>query len=218
MHPPIPRSKPGTGCALAEGGQLTAYGTGRESRAIWPPDMPSLTASQSGIDSRKLLQDGKCSRLFEAGRANKRAALVTSQPQAFPLPPCLLAHEAVTLAAEFPATPTESGKAPASGTQSIRRCAMSRTFSTGCGEVTAARAGRPGSRRLDQLLPSLDAAALGRAKRPDLPVRRAGCGQPAHPRTSCPLLPLVTGEGRIGPLDSRALTDARVKEFGAYPS
>jgi hypothetical protein len=28
---------------------------------------------------------------------------------------------------------------------------------------------------------------------------------------------LVTGEGRIGSLDSQALTDARVKEFGAYP-
>jgi len=27
---------------------------------------------------------------------------------------------------------------------------------------------------------------------------------------------VVTAEGRVGSLDSRALTDARVKEFGAY--
>ena len=43
-----------------------------------------------------------------------------------------------------------------------------------------------------------------------------GGGRRGHVPTALFYL-LVTGEGRIGSLDSRALTDARVKEFGAYP-
>jgi hypothetical protein len=108
------------------------------------------------------------------------------QSQAFRLPPGLLAARVGHSCRRIPSHSrgkAVSGKAPPSGTRSITRCGMSPTFSTECGEVTAARGARPGSRRLDQLPPSLDqadAAAPAPAKRPSLPVRPAGSGQPAH--------------------------------------
>src|SRR5207245_1715831 len=64
IHPPAPGSSPGqtldeAGRKLEEGGRLTAYYTGRDSRATWRPDMPGLVARAMGIDPHKMPRDAE---------------------------------------------------------------------------------------------------------------------------------------------------------------
>ncbi len=75
IHLPAPSSSLGQGIdeagrTLEEGGRLTAYYTGRDSRATWRPDMPAIVARAIGIDPHKLPRDAQMSRLFEARRAD----------------------------------------------------------------------------------------------------------------------------------------------------
>ena len=58
------------GRQLEEGGRLTAYYTGRDSRATWRPDMPASWRKAIGIDPRQMPRDAEMSRLFEARRAD----------------------------------------------------------------------------------------------------------------------------------------------------
>ena len=67
IHPP---SLDAAGRQLDEGGRLTAYYTGRDSRATWRPDMPLALAEAAGIDHRHMPRDIAMSRLFEGRRAD----------------------------------------------------------------------------------------------------------------------------------------------------
>src|SRR5947208_1671646 len=58
------------GRQLEEGGRLTAYYTGRDSRATWRPDMPALLAQAIGVDPKYMPRDEEMSRLFEGRRAD----------------------------------------------------------------------------------------------------------------------------------------------------
>lgn len=58
------------GRRLDPGGRLTAYYTGRDSRATWRPDMPLALARAVGIDPRRMPKDAELDRLFEARRAD----------------------------------------------------------------------------------------------------------------------------------------------------
>ena len=96
------------GRQLEEGGRLTAYYTGRDSRATWRPDMPAILAQAIGIDPRQMPRDAEMSRLFEARRADNGEAWSqhTRKLSGFDL--VFSPHKSVTLAAEFAATPAES--------------------------------------------------------------------------------------------------------------
>jgi len=67
IHPP---GVDAAGRQLDEGGRLTAYYTGRDSRATWRPDMPAALAEVAGIDHRHMPRDVAMSRLFEGRRAD----------------------------------------------------------------------------------------------------------------------------------------------------
>ena len=50
---------------LDPGGRLTAYYTGRDSRATWRPDMPQAVADALGIDPSRMPKDEQLDRLFD---------------------------------------------------------------------------------------------------------------------------------------------------------
>ena len=67
IHPP---GVDAAGRQLDEGGRLTSYYTGRDSRATWRPDMPAIFAKAAGIDPKLMPRDVEMSRLFEGRRAD----------------------------------------------------------------------------------------------------------------------------------------------------
>src|SRR5271166_562158 len=71
IHPP---TLDAAGRQLEEGGRLTAYYTGRDSRATWRPDMPAILARTIGIDPHAMPRDAEMSRLFEGRRADNGKA------------------------------------------------------------------------------------------------------------------------------------------------
>src|SRR6185312_4751110 len=91
-----------------EGGRLTAYYTGRDSRATWRPDMPALVAKAIGIDPRQMPRDAEMSRLFEGRRADTGEAWSRHKRKLSGFDLVFSPHKSISLAAEFAATPAES--------------------------------------------------------------------------------------------------------------
>jgi hypothetical protein len=209
------------GRQLDEGGRLTAYYTGRDSRATWRPDMPAAIARAAGIDPHLMPRDEEMSRLFEGKRADNGEAWSKHNRKLSGFDLVFSPHKSVTLAAEFAATPAES----AAIWNAIDR-ANDRAMRYVAQVLGWARRGAGGE-------DGADPGAVGwisfrhHTARPTLPIQdgRGGntyladapiAGDP-HAHIHNFLMNLVaTAEGRIGSLDSRALTDARVKEFGAF--
>ena len=208
------------GRQLEEGGRLTAYYTGRDSRATWRPDMPAILARAIGIDPRKMPRDAEMSRLFEARRADTGEAWSrhTRKLSGFDL--VFSPHKSVSLAAEFAATPSESAAlwnaVDRAADRAMRYAAQVLGWARkGAGGEDGADPGAVGwiSFRHHTARPTLQMqdGAGGQTYLFDAPV----AGDP-HMHVHNFLMNLVvTAEGRVGSLDTRALTDARVKEFGA---
>jgi hypothetical protein len=105
MHPaPVDEA----GRQLEEGGRLTAYYTGRDSRATWRPDMPALVADAIGIDHRQMPRDKEMSRLFEARRADTGEPWSQHKRKLSGFDLVFSPHKSISLAAEFAATSAES--------------------------------------------------------------------------------------------------------------
>ena len=106
---PEPARDPATtpGRHLDPGGRLTAYYTGRDSRASWRPDMPRAIADALGIDTTRMPKDEALDRLFEARRADTGEAWSGHKREISALDLTLAPHKSVSLAAEFAATPAE---------------------------------------------------------------------------------------------------------------
>ena len=96
------------GRQLDEGGRLTAYYTGRDSRATWRPDMSAALAKAAGIDPREMPCDVAMSRLFEGRRADDGEAWSRHPRKVSGFDLVFSPHKSITLAAEFAATPAES--------------------------------------------------------------------------------------------------------------
>jgi hypothetical protein len=213
------RTDPGR--VLDSGGRLTSYYTGRDSRATWRPDMPSEVAEALGIDPRSTPKDADLDRLFEAKRGDTGHAWSEQKRKISAFDLTLAPHKSVTLAAEFAATPAESAM--------IRHAidwANDATMRYVARELGWARKGKAGE----------DGAELGgvawvsfrhHTARPTLPVQdgpdgatylaQSPVGGDPHDHIHNALFNIVvTGEGRIGSLDTRALTATRVHEFGAF--
>ena len=218
IHPP---GVDAAGRQLDEGGRLTAYYTGRDSRATWRPDMPAALAKVAGIDGRQMPRDVEMSRLFEGRRADTGEAWSKHNRKLSGFDLVFSPHKSVTLAAEFAATPAES----AAIWNAIDRAndAAMRYVAQVLGWARKGAGGEDGA----------DPGAVGwisfrhHTARPTLHVQDGSGGQTylfdapvagdPHAHIHNFLLNLVaTDDGRIGSLDTRALTDPRVKEFGAF--
>ena len=209
------------GRQLEEGGRLTAYYTGRDSRATWRPDMPALVANVIGIDPRQMPHDEEMSRLFEGRRADNGEAWSQHKRKLSGFDLVFSPHKSVTLAAEFAPTPAES----AAFCNAVDR-ANDRAMRYVAQELGWARKGAGGE-------DGADPGAVGwisfrhNTARPTLLLQDGNEGQTYlfdAPVAGDPHLHIhnflmnlvVTAEGRVGSLDSKALSDVRVKTFGAY--
>ena len=96
------------GPQLDPGGRLTAYYTGRDSRATWRPDMPYAAARALGIDSTRMPKDKELDRLFAGKRADTGEAWSGHEREISAYDFTFSPHKSVTLASEFARTPAES--------------------------------------------------------------------------------------------------------------
>ena len=220
-EPIHPSALDAAGRQLDKGGRLTAYYTGRDSRATWRPDMPAALTKAAGIDPREMPRDVAMSRLFEGRRADDGEAWSKHPRKLSGFDLVFSPHKSITLAAEFAATPAESA-AIWNGIDRANDAAM-RYVAKVLGWARKGQGGEDGA----------DPGAVGwisfrhHTARPTLHVQDGAGGQTylfdapvagdPHAHIHNFLMNLVvTDDGRIGSLDTRALTDARVKEFGAF--
>ena len=208
------------GPQLDPGGRLTAYYTGRDSRATWRPDMPYAAARALGIDSTRMPKDKELDRLFAGKRADTGEAWSGHEREISAYDFTFSPHKSVTLAAEFARTPAES----AAIWNAIDRAndAAMRYVARELGWARKGKGGEDGA----------DPGAVGwvsfrhHTARPTLPVQDgpggatyladAPIGGDPHAHVHNALFNLVvTEDGRIGSLDTQRL-HARVHEFGAY--
>jgi hypothetical protein len=218
IHPP---GVDAAGRQLDEGGRLTAYYTQRDSRAAWRPDMPAIFSRAAGIDTHHMPRDADLTRLFEGRRADTGEAWSKHKRTLSGFDLVFSPHKSVTLAAEFAATPAES----AAIWNAIDRSSdgAMRHVAQVLGWARKGAGGEDGA----------DPGAVGwvsfrhHTARPTLPIQDGRGGQTyladapvagdPHAHIHHFLMNMVvTDAGRVGSLDTRALTDVRVKEFGAY--
>jgi hypothetical protein len=218
---PVHDFKTDPGRVLDSGGRLTSYYTGRDSRATWRPDMPAGVAQALGIDPRTMPKDADLDRLFEAKRGDTGMPWSDQKRKISAFDLTLAPHKSVTLAAEFASTPAESAM--------IRHAvdrANDSTMRYVARELGWARKGKAGEEGAE---PGAVAWASFRhhTARPTLPVQdgpdgatylaQSPVGGDPHDHIHNALFNIVvTGEGRVGSLDTRALTATRVHEFGAF--
>ena len=222
----VPEPEPGAelepGARTDAGGRLTAYYTGRDSRASWRPDMAPEAAAALGIDPIKPPKNAELDRLFEARRADtgeKWAA--ASKPRKISAYDLTTApHKSVSLAAEFAASPAE-----AAAIREAMRRANDDTMRYVAREIGWARKGENGQDGAD---PGEVGGVLfmHHTARPTLQVKDGETGityRAEVPMSGDPhdhihnvMFNMVATEGgRVGSLDTKRLND-RVHEFGAY--
>jgi conjugative relaxase-like TrwC/TraI family protein len=210
------------GRQLETGERLTEYYTGRDERASWRPDMPAAVAAALGIkDHRQAARDDELDPLFEARRADNGAAWSEHQRKNSGFDFVFSPHKSVSLAAEFASTPSEAA--------AIRKAVMSanddalRYLAHDLAWARKGHAGEKGSEHgeIGWVTFAHDAA------RPTLAVQNGPdgatylieapiAGDPHyHLHNFVPNL-VVTKDGRIGSIDARALTPAKVHEYGAF--
>ncbi len=78
---PEPGADLASGARPDAGGRLTAYYTGRDSRAAWRTDMAPEAADALGIDPTRAPTDAELDRLFEARRADTGEKWPTTRPR-----------------------------------------------------------------------------------------------------------------------------------------
>lgn len=208
------------GRLLEPGGRLTTYYTGRDSRAVWRPDMPARIAGALGIHPTRPPRNAELDRLFEAKRADNGEAWSHFRRDVSAYDLTVAPHKSVTLAAEFAATTAESA--------AIWRAideANDDTMRYVARELGWARKGAGGEEGAD---PGAVAWVSFRhyTARPTVAVRDGADGATyladvpmdgdphAHIHNAM-FNAVATEDGRVGSLDTQRL-HARVHEFGAY--
>jgi len=209
------------GARLDAGGRLTAYYTGRDSRAAWRPDMAPEAADALGIDPTRAPTDAELDRLFEARRADTGEKWPTTRPREISAYDLTLApHKSVSLAAEFAASPAEAAAIWAAidgaSDDTMRYVAREVGWARkGAGGKDGADPGEVGwvSFRHHTARPTLQVkdGVTGVTYLAEVPMS----GDP-HAHVHHAMFNMVATEGgRVGSLDTRRLQD-RVHEFGAY--
>ncbi len=220
-----PEPEPGAelepGARADAGGRLTAYYTGRDSRASWRPDMAPEAAQALGIDASKPPSNADLDRLFEARRADTGEKWPSAKPRKISAYDLTTApHKSVSLAAEFAASPAE-----AAAIREAMRRANDDTMRYVAREIGWARKGKNGEDGADPGEVGW-VSFMHHVARPTLQVRDGKTGitylaevpmsGDPHDHIHNGFFNLVaTADGRIGSLDTKRLND-RVHEFGAY--
>ncbi len=220
-----PEPEPGAdlepGARPDAGGRLTAYYTGRDSRAAWRPDMAPEAADALGIDPTRAPTDAELDRLFEARRADTGEKWPTTRPREISAYDLTLApHKSVSLAAEFATSPAEAAAIWAAidgaSDDTMRYVAREVGWARkGAGGKDGADPGEVGwvSFRHHTARPTLQVkdGVTGVTYLAEVPMS----GDP-HAHVHHAMFNMVATEGgRVGSLDTRRLKD-RVHEFGAY--
>ncbi len=220
-----PEPEPGAdlepGARPDAGGRLTAYYTGRDSRAAWRPDMAPEAADALGIDPTRAPTDAELDRLFEARRADTGEKWPTTRPREISAYDLTLApHKSVSLAAEFATSPAEAAAIWAAidgaSDDTMRYVAREVGWARkGAGGKDGADPGEVGwvSFRHHTARPTLQVkdGVTGVTYLAEVPMS----GDP-HAHVHHAMFNMVATEGgRVGSLDTRRLQD-RVHEFGAY--
>jgi hypothetical protein len=207
---------------LETGERLTAYYTGRGERANWRPDMDPRLAAALGIAStRAAPRDGQLDALFEARRADTGEDWSQHVRKNSGFDFVFAPHKSVSLAAEF--APTEAER------QMIRNAihaASDDALRYAAHDLGFARKGHAGEK-------GAEAGEIGwvtfahDAARPTVAVQNGPdgatylldapiAGDPHyHLHNFIPNL-VVTDDGRVGSIDSKALTAHKVPEYGAF--
>src|SRR5271165_1855269 len=218
IHPPAVDA---AGRQLEEGGRLTSYYTGRDSRATWRPDMPAILAEAVGIDPSKMPRDIEMSRLFEGRRADSGEAWSQHKRKLSGFDLVFSPDKSVSLAAELAPTSAEAAliwnAIDRAADRAMRYVAQTVGWARkGAGGEDGADPGAVGwiAFRHHTARPTmlLQDGPNGQTYLYDAPV----AGDPHMHIHNFLLNLVVTADGRIGSLDTKALTDARIKEFGAY--
>jgi TrwC relaxase len=206
---------------LETGARLTAYYTGRGERANWRPDMSSKVAAALGVVSaRAEPRNGELDALFEARRADNSADWSEHVRKNSGFDFVFAPHKSVSLAAEF--APTEAKRKLILNAIHAASDDALRYASRDLGVARKGHAGEKGSERgeIGWVTFAHDAA------RPTLAVQNGPdgatylmdapiAGDPHyHLHNFIPNL-VVTDDGRIGSIDSKALTAHKVHEYGA---
>jgi hypothetical protein len=221
-----PEASPEAGVAavgrdLETGGRMTAYYTGQDDRAMWRPDMPKILADAIGVDASRPPRDKELSRLFEGRRGDNGEAWSQHTRKLSGFDIVFSPDKSVSLAAAF--APTDAERAMIRN--GIDRAA-DRAMRLLASEVGWARKGHGGE-------DGAEPGAVGwisfrhHTARPTMQVQDGSGGETylfdapiagdPHDHIHHFLMNVVaTAEGRIGSLDMRALTDAKVKTIGAY--
>jgi hypothetical protein len=206
---------------LEAGGRLTAYYTGQDGRAMWRPDMPKLLAEVIGVDAKRPPKDKEMARLFEGRRADDGEAWSAQKRKLSGFDIVFSPDKSVSLASAF--APTDAERAM------IRNAtdrAADRAMRFLASEIGWARKGHGGE-------DGADPGAVGwisfrhHTARPTMQVQDGPGGETylfdapvagdPHDHIHHFLMNVVvTAEGRVGSLDTRVLTDAKVKTIGAY--
>jgi hypothetical protein len=207
---------------LETGERLTAYYTGRGERANWRPDMdPRVAAALGIVSARSSPRDGQLDALFEARRADTGEDWSHHVRKNSGFDFVFAPHKSVSLAAEF--APTEAER------QMIRNAihaASDDALRYAAHDLGYARKGHAGEK-------GAEAGEIGwvtfahDAARPTVPVQNGPdgatylldapiSGDPHyHLHNFIPNL-VVTDDGRVGSIDSKALTAHKVPEYGAF--
>ncbi len=221
-----PEPEPGAelepGVRADAGGRLTAYYTGRDSRASWRPDMAPEAAAALGIDPTKAPTNVELDRLFEARRADtgEKWAAVSKPRKISAYDLTTAPHKSVSLAAEFAASPAE-----AAAIREAMRRANDDTMRYVAREIGWARKGEDGQGGADPGDVGW-VSFMHHTARPTLQVKDGETGitylaevpmsGDPHDHIHNGMFNMVaTASGRVGSLDTRRLND-RVHEFGAY--
>jgi len=220
-----PEPEPGAdlepGARPDAGGRLTAYYTGRDSRAAWRPDMAPEAADALGIDPTRAPTDAEMDRLFEARRADTGEKWPTTRPREISAYDLTLApHKSVSLAAEFATSPAEAAAiwAAIDGASDDTMRYVAREIGwarKGAGGKDGADPGEVGwvSFRHHTARPTLQVkdGVTGVTYLAEVPMS----GDP-HAHVHHAMFNMVATEnGHVGSLDTRRLQD-RVHEFGAF--
>jgi hypothetical protein len=209
------------GRELETGARLTAYYTGRGERANWRPDMaPSVAAALGIAKTRSDPRDGELDALFEARRADTGADWSEHVRKNSGFDFVFAPHKSVSLAAEF--APTEAERRMIRNAIHAASDDALRYASIDLGVARKGHAGEKGSERgeigwvtfaHDTARPTLAVqnGPDGATYLMDAPI----AGDPHyHLHNFIPNL-VVTDDGRIGSIDSKALTAHKVHEYGA---
>jgi hypothetical protein len=209
------------GSDLETGERLTAYYTGPGEWANWRSDMAPSVAAALGLASiRSDPRDGQLDALFEARRADNGADWSEHVRKNSGFDFVFAPHKSVSLAAEF--APTEAEKLLIRNAIHAASDDALRYASRDLGVARKGHAGEKGSERgeIGWVTFAHDAA------RPTLAVQNGPdgatylmdapiAGDPHyHLHNFIPNL-VVTDDGRIGSIDSKALSAHKVHEYGA---